>query len=406
MRSAADAWWDMPGPQRFVSSVAADLAAGRHVVVGLPPHTPPHLLTHLKNHFQPRLDARSWQAPPPPQLAENQSPAEWMWSYWKQGQADLCPFDLTPQDLARRTDLPVGKRVILTNMLPADWPKWWEFLASYAQQAQHTNALRRTLFCILVEDPEILTRLPTTQESQYRIHRYDGSCSRLDMQLYVAAHHAIAAGEAPISLVEEIRYELAALLFRTDPDAALQVAALAKPEVFALQALVKDVAANRQWPAAVPKPAASSDQEWAYGWIDQRHARAWRHPGAPHAIVPLQRAKMALWQAQVRVLLPWIEQRRRELVCEPLISTFLKGKLPHTFDRSYWKGSQDDLTYTKEQVDSLELGFIIDLFNKQTSLDAILKSNKRKFRSLKDARDKLSHLKSLSWQEVDTLLSI
>jgi hypothetical protein len=363
-------------------------------------------VTHLKNYFQPRLDARSWQSPPPPHLAEDQSPAEWMWNYWKQGDVDLCPFDLTPQDLARRTDLPVGKRVVLNNMLPADWAKWWDFLVGYAQQAQQTNALRRTLFCILVEDPEILTRLPTTQESQYRIHRYDGSCSLLDMQLYVAAHHAASAGEAPLSLVEEICQELAALLFRTDPDAALQVAAIAKPEAFALQAIVKDVAANRQWPAAVPKPVASPDQEWAYGWIDQRHARAWRHPGAPHAIVPRQRAEMALWQAQVRVLLPWIEQRRRELICEPPTGTFLKGKLPHTFERPYWKESQDDLTYTKEQVDGLELGFIIDLFKNQTGLDATLRSNRQKFRSLKNARDKLSHLKSLSWQEVDILLSI
>jgi hypothetical protein len=364
-------------------------------------------LSHLKNHFQPRLDARSWQSPPPPHLAENQSPAEWMWHYWKQGQADLCPFDLTPQDLARQTDLPVGKRVVISNVTPVDWSKWRDFLAGYAQQAQHTNALRRNLFCLFIEDPEILTRLPNTQESQYRIHRYDGYCNRLDMQLYVSSHAATLASAVPLSLVEEIRQELAALLFRTDPDAALQVAALAKPEALDLQAIVQNVATNRQWSVTVPKPAAVPDQEWAYGWIDQRHAQAWRHPGAPHPIVPRQRVEMALWQAQIRVVLPWIEQRRRELVCEPPVSTFLKGKLPYTFNRPFWKGSLDDLTFSKEQVDYLELGFIIDLFYENRAvLDATLKRFYQKFRTLKDVRDRLSHLKTLNWAEVDNLLSI
>ena len=406
MRKDAVSWWDMPGPQRFVGDIAADLAAGRHVVVGLPPHTPPRLLDHLKTYSQAGPDARSWQSPPTPQLGEEQSPAEWMWQYWKQGQDDQCPFDLTPQELAKQTDLPVGKRVVITNLLLNDWQKWWDFLLGYAQQAQQTNSLRRTLFCLLIDDPEVLARLPTNQESQFRIHRYDGRCSRLDMQLYVAAHNREATREVPQPLVEEIQQELAALLFRTDPDAALKVAELLKPEAFALQTIVEGVAANRNWPVTVPKVILSPTEEWAYGWTDECHSRTWRHPGAPHAIAPRHRAEMALWQAQVRVLLPWIEQRRRELVCEPTTRKFLKGKLPKTFDRPYWKGDQDDLTYTKEQVDGLELGFVTDLFkNNLNPLDAGLKGCKRKFYHLKEARDKLSHLKTLSWQEVERLLT-
>ena len=406
MRKEAISWWDMPGPQRFVGDIAADLEAGRHVVVGLPPHTPSQLLNHLIHYSQPGLDIRSWQYVSPPQLADDQSPAEWMWHYWKQGQDDPCPFDLTPQELARRTDLPVGKRVVLSNLLPVDWQKWWDFLWDYASQAQQTNSLRRNLFCLLVEDPAVLACLPTKQESQFRVHCYDGRCSRLDMQLYVAAHNGGSTSDAPLTLIEEIRQELAALLFQTDPDAALEVAKLPTPEAFALQSIVENVATKRQWSTDVHKITAGTAVEWAHGWIDQRHPRAWRHPGAPHAIAPHQRAEMALWQAQVRVLLPWIEQRRRELLCEQPVRTFLKGKLPHQFERD-WKTTQAELHYTKDQVDSLELGFILELFSeKWDKMDAGQKASIRKFKALKAGRDNLSHLKPMSWQEIEALLDI
>lgn len=408
MRSASASWWAMPGPERFVRDLAADLAAGRHVVVGLPPHTPPGLLPHLAHHARPGVDARAWQFPPAPHLAQDQSPAEWLWHYWKQGQPDdQCPFDLTPQQLARQADLPVGKRVVLTGLLPADWPQWLSFLVEYAQQAQQTTALRRTLFCLVVEDPHILADLPTRQDSQYRIHRYDGRCGQLDAHLYVAAHLLKPANAGPLSLVEEIQQELAALLFRTDPAAAVQVAELPTPDAYALQAVVESIAAGRQWPPAAPKPALGLTEQWAHGWIDQRHARAWRHPGAPHAITPRQRAEMALWQAQVRVLLPWIEQRRREVLVEPAVDKFLKGKLPRTFERQHWKGDATNRTYHKEQVDRLELGFITELFwEGRHELDAGLRLRRQKFEALKTHRDQLSHLKTLSWQEVESLALI
>ena len=372
----------MPGPQRFVRELAADLAGGRHVVVGLPPHTPPDLLTHLTHHVKPGLDARTWQFPAVPHLAENQSPAEWLWHYWKQGQVDQCPFDLTPQQLARQPDLPVGKRVVLAGLQQEDWPQWWKFLVEYAQQAQQTNALRRIVFCLVVEDPQILAILPSQQESHYRIHRYDGRCNQLDAQLYVTNQLAKPTNSGPMTLVMEIQLELAALLFRSDPAAAMQVAGLHNPDAYALQMVVESIVTSRQWPAAIPKTARSLDEQWANGWIDQRHARAWRHPGAPHAITPRQRAEMALWQAQVRVLLPWIEQRRRELLAEPAVNRFLKSKLPFTFKRDYWDADEDDLTYQKEQVDSLELGFIKELFGNRRELDNGLRASKQKFGEL------------------------
>ena len=383
----------MPGPARFVRHIAADMANGKNVIVGLPPHAPTHLLEHLHRQPQPGIGANSWQFLSPPILTKHLSPAEWLWQHWKLNQDGPCPKGFSAQDLAQRPDFPLGQRVVLQDIEQEEWPRWFDFLDNYANQAQQTSLLRRTVFCCLVRSPAVLATHSQLRQAHARVHLYQNCCSQLDAQLFVSGNLNAAVQQSGRSaLALEIRHELAAILFRNDPVAALRVAEMPEPQLSDLQEIIEDTRKTKGWTESKrPTPA----EEWAHGWTDTFTQPIWRHPGAPYANSPRQWAEMALWQAQIRVLLPWLEQHRRELLRIPALQAALASKLPYTSTES-----RDPVT--KYKIDTLELGEMHYLLEGCATLRAL----RGKVYKLKKCRNELSHLRPLHWSTIEELSTL
>jgi hypothetical protein len=384
-------WWTMPGPSRFLQRIAADMAGGKSVVIGLPPHAPAQMLESLRRQPQPGFGANSWQQLEPLALPAHLSPAEWLAQKWQLLQDKPHADGISAQELARSAGFPVGRRVVLQEMAESDWPKWVAFLDNYTNQAQQFPSPQRTVFCCVVRSPAILIHLEKLRQAHTRVHLYQNCCSRLDSLLFATEHMDGMASKPP--LLQEIQQELAAILFRTDPAAAMEVIKLAVPQATDLQNIIENICQERGWTDAAFANNLPPVQEWAHGWTDtySPHQLIWHHPGTPHTNSSQQWAEMAVWQAQARVLLPWLEQQRRKTLRNPALQAALKAHLPHT-----------PLTPDaprKYQVDELELGEICYLLNRINRIHwfKVIKQ----LDDLKYIRHELSHLRSLTWGEIE-----
>jgi len=371
------------------------MAGGKSVVIGLPPHAPAQLLENLRRQPQPGFGANSWQLLEPPTLPKHLSPAEWLAQKWQLLQDKPHPEGISAQELARSTDFPVGRRIVLQEIAECDWPKWVDFLDNYSNQAQQFPSPQRTVFCCVVRSPVILMRLEHLRQAHIRVHLYQNCCSHLDLMLFATEHTGAMAGMPP--LLQEIHQELAAILFRTDPVAAIRTMTLPAPQVSDLQTIIEDICLERGWSNEAFKANMPPIAEWANGWTNtysQQHL-VWQHPGTPHTNSPQQWAEMAVWQAQARVLLPWLEQQRRIILRDSAFRAVLAGFLPHLVDEKRNK--------YKHAVDELELGELHFLLCEARLAEKKWGPLKNRLKRLKEYRNNLSHLKPLSWSEIELI---
>lgn len=286
--------WDLPGPSRFVETVADDLRAGSSVVLRFGRDLPEGLADHLE---QQTTWGNVWtylgvDAENPPLFAIRRAVAP---------ETPAGDFR-TPQQVVLHERL--RNRVFwIDGLAPENWPAWRGFLRSFAHASRNAEATARPPTFLLplcgagfdvsdLAEPSISCR-----EFRDVVDRDDLHVLVLQSRKVRRRRRVIRALMAnTVAQVAQWDHVLAGVLLESGPEAALQP-----------RATLKRYAAERGWTAETP-------ERWEAGTLDGPREQ----PVVHSALLLVQGRERdlnrRLWAAQAAVLLPLLEERRLELV--------------------------------------------------------------------------------------------
>lgn len=355
-------WWDLPGPSSFVADVADDLRAGRSVTVEIPEHAPPNLPEAVRA----ALGANWGWLPVPPRSGV--PPTETLY--------DRClphspTAHRTPRSLIAEDDLE-GYVLWVDLAAPASPQAWQAFLRSYAEAARsQRHDYPRVALCLHGHEHENPEAIPADLPLAH--YRWNGQTNTLDMLAYAArVHH----GVEPTPLEQRLAVELVARLSGFDPHTAAHLGRLRLDELHAPKEHLHQVAAKRGW--ASTDDTGGAPRAWHAGMSDSYHGRTRYHPALFAITENTAALDRIVWQAQIAVVFPFLEERRRDLL--DVLAPLLKVPFKHAHG------------IVRDKAD-LELGHIYtQLSDLGSRAPSGLLSLTGAFR---DARNHLAHLRPL-----------
>ncbi len=411
--SSALNWWQLPGPAALVAAVADDLDRGHCAVVALPAHAPPgfypavqHALRLLAGQPQrwraPALPAADPVAAGPDSAGSGPDPADpaavpraWLHRYLPPppDQPAAVP---PPHALALAQQPGFGGYRVMLEPAAAEAAPWLAFVADYQRILPQVRHAERTLFLVLLAG-DAATQMPPAGTG-LRCHAYRTQAGAADLALHL--HFACPRLPAEPPLLHRVRLAVAAAVASFDVATAVALATAPLATLLHPAAWLTALAEHRAWPAA-PLPAdptarlsaAAAEALWASGGRAVVDGRACLHP----ALLARHGATAALatrvWEGQLPVLLPFLEQRRQALVQR--LAERLRPLLP------YQNASGENL----RRLEEIELG---DLFRLCVSsglvhLDAPLRAE---IRLLRDCRNQLAHLRPVPETDVLALAAL
>lgn len=390
-------WWQMPGPQGFLRNIGWDLQEGHSVCMGLPSgFDVASLRVALRAHVR-ALEIGTWQnlrfSPEPEGLA---NPAESL-----SGALGLAGDDAgRTHDVQFLASSPsfAGLVIWLEGMEdwpPATVPTWMRFLEEYADAARDQRPLDRTVFCVPLVGPCAL-EMPSA-DVLLTERWWWGIISRLDILLFAATAWRGGTGGDGIPAVDQ---SVVAELAGFNPELAEELLRrpICSPEQMCV--LLRDYAEQQGLPrmdatgnaithasqsgAASPVHLPNAvKQMWAQGvlnWVDQEglqlHSAVLASSGREGAI------RRRIWRAQVRVLLPYVDELRVAL-CECLVQRNGKQWL------AQYAGNRE------EDIAAIEIGRLKYLCDTDVRCKGLPGSVRELVYWLHWARNELSHLRPL-----------
>jgi hypothetical protein len=269
-------------------------------------------------------------------------------------------------------------RVLWIAGIQADnWSAWSGALIRYAKACQPRPQFGRGLICCCVCGIPS-AKLPVT-DGALSVHTWTGRLDELDLQIW-AAHDLRGMEMSPLQ--RRARRVLAATLAGFDPDLAMHLARLDLATLANPESTLKKFAAERGWMGSEPCPPV-----WHLGTADSVGGEHQTHLALSVLSGEGGRRQVALrvWQAQVTLLFPLIEQRRGQIIAD------YRGSLIVPFEKG-------DGTWVT-QIEDLEIAHLY--FQLRNHRDRRIEPLLRR---LREARNALAHLEPLSGVEFADVL--
>ncbi|HEY7030469.1 MAG TPA: hypothetical protein VH482_04030 [Thermomicrobiales bacterium] len=373
-------WWDLPGPRRFVEAIARDARDGMNIAVCLPHHTPDGLSVAVRRELG---DGWTWQhvdvdprhrLPPVAQLyAQCVSPHHGN------------PAAIRNAGSLVREPSFAGRLVWLTGideLGPPQRSEWTEFLTEYAHACRASELADRPLVCAVLVGA-VATKPPAADTCLAHRH-WDGHVEPLDMTLFAAD----LLRDRPLPpLHRRVATATIAHIAIWDPGTAERLADGGVRSLLKPAAELRAVALERGWEPWNGSHAVSADLDpdgWSDGIVQKVEGRPMIHSAALVGTDfgdPTGELERRLWCAEVGVVLPYVEERRRAII-ERFGRAF---KLPHYPG----DGRREPIVNASD----LEIGHI---YHQLEYLHVDLGDETRRLvRHLKDVRDRLAHLQPL-----------
>jgi hypothetical protein len=295
-------WWLLPGPAEFIRGVADELREGRNLVLLLPRHLPDGLADAVRAERFPGGDGDSWRrlAPTP----EGPSPARQIAERFLQS-VPSGPVDASW--LASQEHF-AGKVVWLEELAEEIWLPWRDFLAAYAHASRSRSLLDRTVFVA-----ELIGLVPSAapvEDVALAVRRWSGAVELLDQLLYVTQ---LMRDRRMPPLQRDIYGGVISRLALWDPEVSEALIDLPLQQVLQPNEALAALAKRRGWTTLSQDP----DICWREGIVDHVGGGAQVHSAVLAAAGDSRGAdevSRRIWSAQVGVLLPYVEGRRRELL--------------------------------------------------------------------------------------------
>lgn len=399
--TTALSWWQLPGPGRLVAAVADDLDRGRCAVLALPAHAPAGFYPALQQALRALAgQPQRWRCPELPALADiadgsskaaSTSPQTWLHQYLP---AEGTPVEPPATTLALAQRSGFGGYRVLLQPTAADAPAWLAWLTDYQKALAQVRHAERTLF-LLVLAADAAPLLPPAAPG-LSTHAYRDQASAADLALHL--HFACPRLPHEPPLLHRVRLSVAAAVASFDVATAVTLATGPLPTLLQPAAWLTELATQRPWPnlmaAFAPKiPGPDAEALWAQGIRANVDGHPCLHPAALAAHGDHTALASRVWEGQLPVLLPFLEQRRQGLLRQ--LSERLRPLLPY----------QNGAGETMRRIEEIELG---DLFHmcvgsRSMHLEATIRNE---IRLLRDCRNRLAHLNPVAEAEVLALAAL
>lgn len=350
---------------RFVSQIVQDLRDGKNIILCLPEHLPDGLASTVRDDLGEGWDWRRL-------YLKDEDRAEPVHLLFSEFVRQISPDTIrNTRTLSQHEDF-AGKIIWLEGMTKSIWPAWKKFLTDYEQPCRSIPQLVRTVFCVpLVGE---LALQPPAEELCLSLHHWHGIVDRLDMLLLTASLFQ----EKPLrDLQKQVAISVVANLALWDYELSESLASEKLEKILSPVAIFQEFARERGWCPAHGKPLSCS---WHGGMRDFIDGQEKIHSAALiFNDSGLKEIARRIWSAQVGVMLPFVEERRQDILER------LKGVLKVPF--------QTDFGVISDWQD-LEIGHI----EYQISNNGIVVNSNiiRLVRRLKEIRNSLSHLEPIS----------
>jgi hypothetical protein len=361
-------WWTLPGPRSFINAVIDDIQEGKTVFLCLPDHTPGRLSQYLQEAFEGVFGWISTRVEP------GISPIDFLYEYVG---PDAAPGRLrNPANLVLEEGFR-NKLIWLDDIPQQDWEQWAGFFEEYERISRSVPDSRRSCFVVRLAGPCAL--LPLPRGVGLSAQRWDGFLRRHDMLVYSTAHVA----DRTTGLESDLAAALVSVLGGWDPDLCDHLAGCEIRDLLQPAEILRAFASERGWTFSSP----SLDQEkWSKGLWQTYNGSPTPHTCFSVVLNGSRHLDYLIWQAEIGVLMPYIEQQRQKLIEQhrPLL------KMPY-----------QTTSGVIEDIYDLEIGIIEWIL---VGAGATITNGELQFvSSLKHARNKLSHLTPV---DPDRLLSL
>lgn len=291
-------FWHLPGPRRYLDGLVRDLEDGKNVLIGLPDHAPLGLVQMLRSVIGDL--GLSWRILDVSEDAGGGAPARLLFDRFR---PDL------PAALPRSVGVLVreatfwGHLLWIDGITAASWPEWLAFLLEYSHACRTLPLHQRTLFCVPLFGA-LAANLPAEQLCLTR-RCFRGFLEQLDLHLYAAT---LASERTPLR--RQLQATLAAEVALWDVSLVERLCQEPLERSMLVREILAEVAQERAWDRA--RCAAPTWHAGMVGVVDGVESVN----AAVLAVNGDRRGELdrRLWSAQVRVLLPFVEARRRELL--------------------------------------------------------------------------------------------
>jgi hypothetical protein len=384
--------WRLPGPLAFLREIATELRRGRHVAVVLPTALSANevfadslaqaLIEQLYAH---QLQARRIHPQDQyPSLLDAVS-HELVW-------ADDDDHPATVPDLLCHREVAGMVGVAVASDFPdaqrSDFPA---FLRRCEQESRaHPEPTDRLSLVSIVNQRDLpsFTGGADTDVAMATIWWW-GRIARWDSAAHIVASYSVDGGR---DVIEEARIETVVDVARWDLDLAEQLASAWNGEPADLPGHLKAASmcnaadVTRIGDLDAGRPPAKLAEAWNQRLVDRWHGST--SFGAGYLADDIEKLNRIIWGAQARVLLPWIEERRTQLVCRA-VEVLGRKRFHEVLERH--------LALTFSSASALEIGVLdkaIRIGIGRTHPD-ITEASRR----LRASRNALAHLEPLSLSE-------
>lgn len=365
-----DIWWQLPGPLKFISSLAQDLRNGKNIVLCLPEYHPNDLLRALRRTYD-ENQAISWVNI---SLSDNEiDPVEFLCRYFD---LEIHPETFMNANILCEKLGFIKGIIILDGFTQRNWGPWKDFLSDYEHALRSKAKETRTPFIVFIKGDIALD--PPHQEVALSIRKWDGVVDLVDMLAYTS--HLLPDSNMP-SLLRQVALYTVAELAMWDPLLAINLVRQDLNTILNPLEYLTELAVERDWKEINLDVKSAS---WCFGASAVFEDRIKLHTLALASNGYTDEIKQRLWSAQVKVLLPFVEDRRGEII--QVLSDDLWA--PYI--------AKDK---TINDIHGLEISHIYDQTQANKNLDYRLR---KLIKVLRDIRNTLAHVEIVS---ADTLRS-
>ncbi|HEY9694174.1 MAG TPA: hypothetical protein V6D15_18375 [Oculatellaceae cyanobacterium] len=358
-------WWQLPGPSQFIEQVVQDFRDGKNVILCLPEHLPSGLSSAIKSELGDDWDWHNVSV----EEASSVEPVHFLF--------DLFVGEISPNEFRNARTLAehpsfAGKIVWLDDFTPALWPAWRRFLSDYEQPCRSISQLSRTLFCVPLVGELALD--PPRDDVCLSHHRWQGVVSRLDILLFTAS---LFQDKRLPDLQKRVVISVVTNLALWDFDVSERLASEKSENILNPMLILQEIAKERNW---CTDNHGSLLPKWCIGITNTIDAEEKFHSAAL-AINGSGKTEIErrIWRAEVGELLPFVEERRREILER------LSEVLQVPFTTRFGEVIKD--------LHDLEIGHIeYQISNNGKNVNSEIRNLVRRLREIRNA---LSHLESI-----------
>jgi len=295
-------WWHLPGPGAYVSRIVKDLRDGKNVVLCMPEHSPDGVGAAVREV----LGESDWWLWHTLNIAEDggdMTPAELLFSRFV---PDVIPHAIQNAESLLEQRSFGGRLVWLEGLNGLSWPRWKEFLVEYEHAYRSFPTLERSQFCVTLTGGIALDPPPDAVCLSH--HYWRGWVSATDMLLY----SSMLVHATKLSILQKrLAAAIAGSLALWDPTVSQRLAEASIETILNPGPILRQIADEREW-SFLEK--GSQDDLWQSGMLDQIDGRVEIHSAALILGDPDRELERRIWSAEVGVLFPFVEERRRDIL--------------------------------------------------------------------------------------------